>query len=41
MKKRIFKGIITVSFYIGLNVIGLPEYHNHKLAIYKVEKKQL
>ncbi len=38
-KKRTFKGFLIVSFYIGVNVIGLPLYHHHKLALYKLENK--
>lgn len=33
--KRLFKGISTVWFWCGVNVIGLPDYHKHELAIYK------
>lgn len=40
MKLRIFKGIVKVWFWCGVNVIGLPEYHKHELAIYKESLKQ-
>ena len=36
--KRIFKGIINVYFWCGVNVIGMPIIHTHKLAIYKLDK---
>ena len=39
MKKRIFTKILKVWFWCGVNVIGLPEYHKHELAIYKLDKK--
>jgi len=32
---RPFKKIISIYFYIGVNVIGIPELINHKLALYK------
>ena len=32
---RIFKGVISIIFYIGVNVIGIPEIYTHKLALYE------
>jgi len=34
-KNRLFKKIIQVRFWIGVNIIGIPEIHTHELAIYK------
>lgn len=41
MKNRIFQYITTVWFWCGVNVIGLPEYHKHELAIYKLNNNQI
>jgi hypothetical protein len=38
MRKRIFKELIKIEFWVGVNVIGLPQIHTHELAIYKQEK---
>jgi len=39
MKTKIFKRLKLLTFYIGVNVIGLPDFVEHKLAIYvKTEK---
>lgn len=38
MKNRIFKGIVKVYFWCGVNVIGLPTIHAHELAVYKQAK---
>jgi len=38
MKNRIFKGIVKIYFWCGVNVIGLPIIHKHELAIYKQSK---
>ena len=35
MKNRIFKHIIKIEFWVGVNVIVLPQIHTHELAIYK------
>lgn len=40
VKNRIFKGIIKIEFWIGVNVIGIPQIHTHKLAHYKSSKTQ-
>ena len=34
---RIFKGFKIITFYIGVNVIGLPEFVEHKLNLYKYD----
>lgn len=33
--KRIFICMRIVAFQVGVNVIGLPDFHQHKHAIYK------
>lgn len=33
--KKIFKGISILAFQIGVNVIGLPEFHFHTINNYK------
>lgn len=38
MKQKVFKGILKLYFYIGVNVIGIPDFHIHNLAIYKTEQ---
>lgn len=35
---RIFKGVISISFWIGVNVIGIHEIYTHKLALYEHKK---
>ena len=40
LKNRIFKGLITIEFWIGVNVIGIPEVHTHELAKYQLSKTQ-
>ena len=37
-KNRIFKGITIISFYIGVNIIGIPElFELCKMANYKIQ----
>jgi len=38
--KKVFKGIIKVYFWVGVNVIGLPDIHVHQIAKYKYENGQ-
>lgn len=38
IKNRIFKGIIKVEFWIGVNIIGIPQIHTHELAKYQILK---
>lgn len=40
LKNKIFKGIIKIEFWIGVNIIGIPEIHTHELAQYKQSKTQ-
>ena len=40
LKNRIFKGLITIEFWIGVNIIGIPEIHTHELAKYQFKKTQ-
>jgi hypothetical protein len=40
LKNRIFKGIIKIEFWIGVNVIGIPIIHTHELAKYQQQKTQ-
>lgn len=40
MKNRIFKGIIKIEFWIGVNVIGVPVIHTHELRIYKTQNHE-
>lgn len=35
-KNKVFKKMISVCFYIGVNVIGIPEVATHNLALYKL-----
>lgn len=37
MKKRIFKQLVKVYFWCGVNVIGLPIIHTHEGVINKVQ----
>lgn len=37
---RIFQGFLGIYFQIGVNVIGIPEVHMHKLSIYKLNVQQ-
>jgi uncharacterized membrane protein YozB (DUF420 family) len=34
MLKQVFKSIKIIEFWIGVNIIGLPEIHQHKRVIY-------
>ena len=34
--RKIIKKIVNIYFYIGVNIIGLPETHKH--TIYQVKK---
>ncbi len=38
LKNKIFKGIIKIEFWIGVN--SIPEIHTHQLAQYKPSKTQ-
>lgn len=41
MKIKIFDHIRIITFYIGVNVIGIPDFVEHKLAVYvKTENKR-
>ncbi len=33
--RKIFKGISIIAFQIGVNVIGLPDFHYHEILNYK------
>ncbi len=35
--RKIFKGISIIAFQIGVNVIGLPDFHFHKKPNYKTQ----
>lgn len=37
---KIFKGFLGIYFQIGVNVIGIPDIHIHKLSIYKTINTQ-
>jgi hypothetical protein len=39
-QNRVFKKLKILTFYIGVNVIGIPEFVEHKLAIYKYESNK-
>ncbi len=41
MKNRLFKYLQILSFQIGVNVIGIPVFEVHKLAIYKPQKETI
>lgn len=36
MKQRHFKKIVTITFWLGVNIIGLPIVHEHKTALYAI-----
>ena len=38
MKKQVFKGLKIIEFWVGVNIIGIPEIHQHKLVKYTNEK---
>ena len=35
MIRKILKRITNIYFYIGVNIIGLPEVHKHTIYSYK------
>ena len=35
---RKFIGFKLIEFIIGVNIIGLPEIHTHKKAVYQIVK---
>jgi len=39
MKTKIFKKMVNIYFCIGVNVIGLPQYHRHQIRYYKLETR--
>jgi hypothetical protein len=41
MKNRFFSKIRVLTFYIGVNIIGIPDFVEHKLAIYVKTEKQI
>ncbi len=36
MIQRTLKKILHIYFYIGVNVIGIPQAHRHTLYLYKL-----
>ncbi len=36
--KRIFKGFKTYCFLIGVNVIGIPDFHTHTAVVNQVKQ---
>ena len=34
---RKYLGILTISFQIGVDVLGFPQFHKHQLARYTIE----
>ncbi|WP_188621516.1 hypothetical protein [Flavobacterium suaedae] len=38
MKKRFFVKLLTVTYCIGVDIIGLPIYHSHQMALYSNQK---
>lgn len=37
MKNKIFEKLVKIQFWIGVNVIGIPEFHYHEKRVYKTE----
>ena len=38
MIKKILKKIVNIYFYVGTNIIGLPEAHKHTMYLSKREQ---
>ena len=38
MKEKIKKAIAFVHFYIGVNVIGIPDIHTHDISTFWYKK---
>lgn len=36
MIKKVFRKLASVYFYVGVNIIGLPEIHMHKPSLMKI-----
>lgn len=41
MRKRIYQKMFSVYFYIGVNVLGMPEMHTHDVLLFKTAKYTL
>lgn len=39
IKKQLFSHIIKIYFYIGVNVIGIPETVSNNILVYKPSKE--
>lgn len=39
MSKSVFSKLISIYFYVGVNVIGLPELHKCEFELFKNEIK--
>jgi len=38
MRKKVYQKLFHVYFYIGVNVIGIPELYKHDVHLFKTVK---